>query len=39
MVNLTNAPLKFYLGDPADVRVMKKEYYSWTARIGVKFAF
>jgi TonB-dependent receptor len=38
-VNLTNAPLKFYLGDPADQRVMKKEFYSWTGRLGVRFAF
>jgi TonB-dependent receptor len=36
MMNLTNAPLKFYLGDPSDERVKKKEYYSWTGRIGLK---
>jgi len=39
MVNLTNAPLRYYLGDPEDERVQKKEYYSWTARLGIRFAF
>jgi hypothetical protein len=39
MVNLTNAPLEFYLGDPDEKRVQKKEYYSWTARLGIRFSF
>ncbi len=38
-VNLTNAPLRFYLGPPEDERVMKKEFYSWTGRLGVRFSF
>lgn len=38
-VNLTNAPLRFYLGPPEDQRVQKKEFYSWTGRLGVRFAF
>lgn len=38
-VNLTNAPLTFYLGPPEDERVMKKEFYSWNGRLGVRFSF
>ena len=36
-VNLTNAPLKFYLGTPD--RVLQQEYYSWWGRLGVKLKF
>ena len=36
-INLTNAPLKFYLGTPD--RILKQEYYSWWGRIGVKLHF
>lgn len=32
--NMSNAPLKFYLGTPD--RIQKQEYYSWSGRIGVK---
>lgn len=39
VVNLTNAPLRFYLGKPDQERVQKKEYYSWTARIGIRLSF
>lgn len=38
-INLTNAPLRFYLGDPEDERVKKKEFYSWTGRLGIRFSF
>ncbi len=34
MVNLTNAPQKYYLGTRD--RVLKQEFYSWWARLGVK---
>lgn len=37
VVNLTNAPLKYYLGTP-DV-VLQQEYYSWWGRLGVKLFF
>lgn len=33
-VNLTNTPLKHYLGDSS--RVKKQEFYSWWGRIGVR---
>ena len=36
-INLTNAPLKFYLGTPD--RILKQEYYSWWGRVGVKLHF
>lgn len=37
IVNLTNAPLKFYLGTPD--RVLQQEYYSWWGRLGIKLKF
>lgn len=37
VVNLTNAPLKYYLGIPD--RILKQEYYSWTGRLGIKLDF
>ncbi len=36
-VNLTNAPLKYYLGTPD--RVQQQEYYSWWGRIGLRMKF
>ena len=36
-INLTNAPLKFYLGTPD--RILKQEYYSWWGRIGLRLKF
>lgn len=33
-VNLTNAPLKYYLGNPN--RVKQQEFYSWWGRAGVR---
>ena len=36
-INLTNAPLKFYMGTPD--RVLKQEYYSWWGRIGLRLNF
>jgi TonB-dependent receptor len=36
-INLTNAPLKFYLGTPD--RILKQEYYSWWGRIGLRLNF
>lgn len=38
VINLTNAPLKFYLGKPAINRIQKQEFYSWWGRIGFKFS-
>jgi len=35
--NLTNAPLRFYLGTPD--RIKQQEFYSWWGRAGVKLAF
>jgi TonB-dependent receptor len=35
--NLTNTPLKFYLGAPDMVQL--QEYYSWWGRIGIKLNF
>jgi len=37
IINLTNAPLKFYLGTPEYIQ--KQEYYSWWGRVGVKMQF
>jgi outer membrane receptor protein involved in Fe transport len=37
LVNLTNQPLLFYLSQPDQVK--KKEFYSWTARLGIKLNF
>lgn len=34
VVNLTNAPLRYYIGTPSNT--MKQEYYSWWGRIGLK---
>lgn len=34
MVNLTNSPQKYYLGNKN--RVLKQEFYSWWGRLGVK---
>jgi TonB-dependent receptor len=36
-INMTNAPLKYYLGTPD--KVIKQEYYSWSCRFGVKIIF
>ncbi|NBC84520.1 MAG: TonB-dependent receptor [Bacteroidetes bacterium] len=37
IINLTNEPLKYYLGSPD--RILQQEYYSWWGRIGLKFNF
>ena len=37
IINLTNTPLKFYIGTPD--RIFKQEYYSWWGRIGIKLSF
>lgn len=37
IINITNAPLKHYLGTPD--RVQKQEFYSWWGRTGVKLHF
>ena len=37
VINLTNAPLKYYLGTPD--RVLQQEYYSWWGRVGVKLSY
>ena len=37
LINLTNAPLRYYLGTPD--RIQQQEYYSWWGRVGVKLNF
>lgn len=37
VVNLTNQPLVFFLDQPDQIK--KKEFYSWTARVGIKLSF
>ncbi len=37
MINITNAPLKYYLGDTD--RIQQLEFYSWWTRFGVKLSF
>lgn len=37
IINLTNAPLKYYLGTPDYIQ--QQEYYSWWGRMGVKLNF
>ncbi len=37
IINLTNSPLKFYLGTPD--RVQQQEFYSWWGRLGIKLNF
>ena len=37
VINLTNTPLKFYLGTPDQVQ--QQEFYSWWGRLGVKLNF
>lgn len=37
LINLTNAPLKFYLGSRD--RILQQEYYSWWGRTGVRMNF
>lgn len=34
-INLTNSPLKYYMGSKDQVR--QQEFYSWSARIGFRF--
>jgi TonB-dependent receptor len=36
VINLTNAPLRYYLGTPD--YLFKQEYYSWWGRMGLKFS-
>ena len=37
--NVTNQPLKFYLGPPEDGRVLQQEFYSFWARLGIRINF
>ncbi|GGH68179.1 TonB-dependent receptor [Phaeocystidibacter marisrubri] len=37
--NITNQPLRYYLGSPANQRVRQKEFYSFWARVGVRLKF
>jgi len=37
LINLTNAPLTYYLGTPD--RIQQQEFYSWWGRVGVKLNF
>jgi outer membrane receptor protein involved in Fe transport len=37
LMNLTNTPLRYYLGTPG--RVKQQEFYSWWGRVGVKVDF
>ncbi len=36
-LNITNAPLRYYLGTPD--KTLKLEYYSWWSRVGIKWIF
>jgi len=36
-VNINNAPLRFYLGEPS--RIKQQEFYSWWNRVGVRMKF
>ena len=38
-INLSDAPLKFYLGDPSENRVRQLEFYSWWGRFGLRLDF
>ncbi len=37
VINITNVPLKFYLGTPD--KLLQQEYYSWWGKIGLKLDF
>ena len=37
VLNITNTPLRFYMGQPD--RVKQHEYYSWTSRVGIRLSF
>jgi TonB-dependent receptor len=37
VINLTNAPLRYYIGTKSNT--MKQEYYSWWGRMGIKLDF
>jgi outer membrane receptor protein involved in Fe transport len=37
LLNLTNAPLRFYVG--SEKYISQQEYYSWSGRIGFKMTF
>lgn len=37
--NLTNQPLRYYLGSPSDNRILLTEFYSYWARLGVRLNF
>ncbi len=37
--NVTNQPLRFFLGDPSQGRTLQQEFYSFWARIGVRLQF
>ena len=36
-INLTNAPLTYYLG--SEEYIKQQEYYSWSARLGLRYSF
>ena len=36
-INITNTPLRFYLGDSSTIK--QQEFYSWWSRFGVRFSF
>lgn len=37
--NVTNTPLRYYLGPPDDNRILQTEFYSYWARMGVRLKF
>ncbi|NEQ48729.1 MAG: TonB-dependent receptor [Leptolyngbya sp. SIO3F4] len=37
--NVTNTPLRYYLGKPENERILQTEYYSYWARLGVRLTF
>lgn len=38
-LNLTNQPLMFFLGSADSRRIQQEEFYSWWARVGVKYNY
>jgi|GEM_PF-502803 len=37
--NITNAPLRYYLGPPENRRILQTEFYSFWARLGIRLQF
>jgi outer membrane receptor protein involved in Fe transport len=37
--NILNTPLRYYLGPPENRRILLTEYYSYSARLGIRLIF